>query len=506
MTNTATPCNIAIVVCISQYDTLDALPGCSADADKMHDLLKATGKYDSISVLRNERASKAKEQIREVVETYKSRDVNEAFFYFSGHGTFESEATGLLLCCSDYTGSRRLSTSLQNSDIDELLRNLKPRFAVKILDACNSGVHYIKSSKGLLEKSLSTSPFELLWFMASSETYQSSYASPDGSDFTLAFIEAATNSDIESIRYRDMQAYIADRFVGSPQTPIFVTQCTGLEEFTTRTDAIKRLSHTTSGPKTALAPLGTSKPGGKYDIISTFDALHKTEAEVLDATRRAQEHLTSPKLLSHYPGLAEHFTHSSDFSQSLESLPRASLIAKWVTDKGLESSIFAKVRSETRKRKLSDAEIAQKSLYSGLSLESRLLGTKSHDQYETFTAITGISTTHALPFEAAKIYFTSTHPSLSGLAALVGLLHSTTELYVFTSVTRMKRAAWSDFQIDESRVQWSHQLFLWRDIVKDPTLLATGLLKQAAKEFETEVTEMQAKLSEPPPASGTRKP
>ena len=126
--------NIAFVVGISKYERASALPACENDARRMGELLIATGKYDEVLCVQghNTSANDVKTNLRRLVQRHRGSRIDEAFIYFSGHGTFVGEA---YLCCSDFNAACPAGTSLSNGEIDELLRGLAPEVAVKVLDA-----------------------------------------------------------------------------------------------------------------------------------------------------------------------------------------------------------------------------------------------------------------------------------------------------------------------------------------------------------------------------------
>ncbi len=85
-----------------------------------------------------------KRELFQFVLRNKGRVLDEALFYFSGHGQSKDEEFYFAL--SDFEESRRNTTSLKNTELDVFLRALNPKLAVKIVDACNAGVQYIKDA------------------------------------------------------------------------------------------------------------------------------------------------------------------------------------------------------------------------------------------------------------------------------------------------------------------------------------------------------------------------
>lgn len=211
--------NIAIVIGVSKYRSQPSLPSCTNDAENMRDLLVATKKYDDICFVNGPTDSgPVKDQLRAFFQQHqKGSRLSEALIYFSGHGVYLNDA---LLCCSDFDAARPSTTSISNSELDDLLRSVNPEVAVKIIDACQSGSAYIKDADSGFAKALRTSKLRSFVCMASSRQDQASYASAMESHFTAALINAALAKESGTVYYRDIQAALADAFAENvEQTP-----------------------------------------------------------------------------------------------------------------------------------------------------------------------------------------------------------------------------------------------------------------------------------------------
>ena len=135
--------NIAIVIGVSKYPGQEIIAP-KKDADRINQLLRATKKYenDILYITENTVAATVKAQLRSFLQSYDKQEIEEVFYYFSGHGIFEDREFYML--CSDYDKSKRNTTSLQNSEIDSFIRVLEPKLTVKVIDACFSGYRYVK--------------------------------------------------------------------------------------------------------------------------------------------------------------------------------------------------------------------------------------------------------------------------------------------------------------------------------------------------------------------------
>ncbi len=302
--------NVAIVVAASQYSgAVSSLPACRNDADAMTALLRAEARFDDVLVVvENTTASTVKQKVVEFVARHKSTSIDEVLFYFSGHGEFVGTEFYYLL--SDYDPKRRSRTSFENSEIDNLLRALSPRLAIKIVDACTSGVTYIKEP-GALEAYLkgTQATFKSCYFMFSSHLDQSSYADADLSHFTRSLASAVLTHPGPSIRYKDLIDYISDTFeANSQQKPFFVAQADFTDQFcgisdTLRAD-LRRLLHISDGS----AAGGAAQPDKANDLHSAAITLSSThDAMEAELTNRLAAFKSFPAVGSkeHYGRLRE---------------------------------------------------------------------------------------------------------------------------------------------------------------------------------------------------------
>ena len=242
--------NLALLIGIDKYDRLPPLPACANDLTIMHDTLKATNKYQEIQLIGSACAADTKEKLREFFSKYSSTStIDEIFIYFSGHGGYQDDA---LYCCSDFDEKRAATTSISNTELDDLLRSANPKVAVKVIDACQSGAPYIKDTGNSFVKSIKASKLASFICMASSQHDQNSYASSSSSFFTDAWTNAALSSG--TILYRDIQAALADAFASVPdQTPFFVNQGSGLEVFSIVNEEMSSLFAARNSASSTLA-------------------------------------------------------------------------------------------------------------------------------------------------------------------------------------------------------------------------------------------------------------
>jgi len=233
---------LAIILGVSDYANATPLPACKNDAYILHEVVASSGRYESILFLSEDTSSSlVKSSISKFILDHAESEVDELFFYFSGHGVFTNQEFHYAL--SDIDTNKLKQTSLENSELDQLIRSLSPKLTVKVVDACQSGIDYIKSTEGELEKLLQQKTQELkkCYFMLSSNSEQSSYASATISHFTRYFIEAIQKTVSGEVRYKEIMDYISDSFSGNAkQTPLFITQASFTEVFVPVDNTLKK--------------------------------------------------------------------------------------------------------------------------------------------------------------------------------------------------------------------------------------------------------------------------
>lgn len=229
---------LAILIGNSDYENLKKLDSCINDLNVMELIINASKKFDEILKFENYNSSELKEKLSKNVSSLKDSPViNELFFYYTGHGTYKNSQFYYLPI--DYSENHHKSTSLSNEELDQWLKEIKPEIVTKVVDACNSGINYIKSiddetsEENLFEYlDKSSLSFNKCYFMFSSLIDQNSYIKDKISEFTKAFVESISNHNSSTIRYKDIIDYISDYFdKDNKQTPFFVTQSDFTEKF-----------------------------------------------------------------------------------------------------------------------------------------------------------------------------------------------------------------------------------------------------------------------------------
>ncbi len=439
--------NIAILIGISKYQNVAQLPACSIDVEHMNDLLTATEKYDDILCLtENTKAGQLKDELRAFFSKHRSNSINEALIYFSGHGVYHSDA---LLCCSDFEIDRPSTTSLSNSELDDLLRSVSPEVAIKIIDACQSGSPYIKDAGDSFKKSFKKCQLNAFICMASSRVDQSSYATANASAFTAKWIDSALHKDAGDILYRDIQAALADAFVNTPeQTPFFVNQGTGLEIFCTVTQEVRRLTNLALPSAGSSGTKNSTLDALRIEIIRK-DSAYVSQDEAFKSIEVAGEELTNSAINSSL--VQEFYTKTVSLGDKLGTLPRIGQLAAFAKEQGWSKKFFVKITSEEYKVRVRPHwNELMRSYAQNTGLKQRV-----EDVFETRIRPGSLESTQPLPFEVAELQFEApNHPSLPSFAAYIGIVHSLTEVMVLSSVGRLSQKGWTRRSPELSEIQW----------------------------------------------------
>ena len=243
--------NLAIIIGVEKYksSSFDDLLACKNDAKVIGEVLNDVKEIkETLFINNNEAGYEVKRKISDLVEKYKGEDIDELFFYFSGHGDRYDDDFFYLL--SDFDLTKRESTGLRNSEVDDWIKTLSPKLCVKIVDACFSGTQYIKSESNTeseLKKSAQKYGLNDIYFWFSSRENQTSFAGKEFSRFTESILPGITEHSGD-VRYREIMAYVADDFSNKGDSkPIFVTQADNIEKFGHVTTATHKIIYDAFG-------------------------------------------------------------------------------------------------------------------------------------------------------------------------------------------------------------------------------------------------------------------
>lgn len=336
--------NIAVVISVDEYATQRKLPGAQADATIVAKLLNEARRFDHVHTLVGKVESHvAKDKLAEIVASHRGTAVRELFVYLSGHGDIHDEAFHFLL--SDFNASRYATTSLANDEIDDFARTLAPDLFVKVVDACRSGISYIKGPDDLRQAVQPAHGIRKCYFMYSSHQDQSSWQGKV-SDFTLALATAVIEHPSPQLRYRDLQAYVSDYFEASKrQRPFFVSQADNTEIFISVNERVQ------AAVKEAVASIEAPPPFAS----AGNKELSLTQVITEDAKGCFQRDVTLAKIDEYYEAAMElelpqplselYDTEADRLDYSAQQVPGEAQLARWFESNAEEAFFIRTARA-----------------------------------------------------------------------------------------------------------------------------------------------------------------
>lgn len=275
---------IAILMGITyeNHPVLESLPACKNDLNIVEKIIDATNLYDEKLILNDDysTAYAALEKLTEFVENLEKKaiPVDEVFVYYSGHGGFDNDE--FYYAWNNYSNKSPNTTSLLNSQFDDLLRRLKAKLTVKFIDACQSGLPYIKD--------VIKPTFQDCFFCFSCRKNQSSRCDKKNSFFTYALVESIRNClENNQIRYRDLQNSIADKFSSEDedadsQKPYFCSQGKNTDIFCEVTDKLKNVINEFFLIPTITEPVEEKNNKSEKVNIDYLDIISKIDSAYLN--------------------------------------------------------------------------------------------------------------------------------------------------------------------------------------------------------------------------------
>ncbi len=444
---------VAILIGVSDYDKLTSLPACKTDLVLMKELIEKTGDYTEIlSIGEETNSSKIKRKVSEWIENLIGKEVNEVFFYYTGHGVFQEEE--FYFCCSDFDKNKFNTTGITNSEIDEWLRNLNATLAIKVIDACQSGIQYVKDSEIQFLtrlKSGNSKSFKNCYFMFSSQNDQSSYQDDKLSFFTKAFSLSIKEHQEERIRYRDIIDYISDYFVSDgSQKPHFVMDANSTEEFCFINEDLAQFLNSTSL---------LNEPIESIEVIHT-PVVSLKEIVVSDASKFCDEEEVS-EILEELKVKVTNFSYNKEFADLYEvqtsfengelkdddygnPLPNIKQIGEWLSKNTHEYFAEHTYKVEKYSERVRDRSYNIYSLYNEPSY-----------YYETRTrnVLSGLETTAKIAFDTIRIIAEPKFLNLLPFECVIVFVLSKKEIRFFYYYSNFRELNWKDRKI-ERNVSW----------------------------------------------------
>jgi len=446
--------NLAILIGVADYQFINKLAPCDRDINLMSNILDISGKYQEVLLLNNSPSSTtAKDQIAEFIRLHQETHIDEIFIYYTGHGTRIKDDFFYLF--ADFDEQRLEQTSLRNSEFDAMLKSLKPKLTVKVIDACQAGTEYIKSNQELqliFDKS-SKESFNKAYFLFSSSSAESSIALQDFSVFTKSFAKSLLNFESQNIRYRDIMAYISDDSnVKRHQTPLFVQQADNTEifinvsgeileflinqfEISEDSEDAKEIEsdemEITLNENTPLSLL-VKKVKNKGENFCSED-------EAIESINELKKFLNDYKWIE---DLSEHlFNIELEFTLSNPYLNSRIEIADWILESDEEYFTTVEYKKESY-----DEEVFDRNMLGIISG-----GVRTVKKYRDI--LNNYRLTAPSPFQTLIITFAPKEQILNWYKAFVTLIFSKSKLTIFYKFEREKEKNWSERFIEEQN-EW----------------------------------------------------
>lgn len=443
---------IAILIGISEFDNCEDLKGCDNDIKAIHEIIQTSNQFDEIKIYKDRvDSSTLKAELAEFFSDLKGKTIEEVFFYFSGHGNFYNKEFYYLL--SDYNEHSRKQTSLQNSEIDNLIKSIKPKMVTKIIDACQSGVSYVKGENNVEKYYNKTAEsFEKCYFMHSSLINQFSYQDDNLSDFTKSFLSSLKSTTKSNIRYKDIIDYISDEFERSTeQTPFFVTQADYTETFINSSVDINNL-------------IDKYIPLEKVDDAEIIkeDFTETKELSYIDKIKKEAEEFSNKEdtedLINEIKDTIEGISLKTDLDQLYEidyafeyntlHIPKTISIGAWLEDN--KHNYFAKpyYKISTYKEEVAPNPFG--------SLLSRMQQNKTVTREKK--ELNGFKNTFELPHSYATIKYKPKYPNIKQFAIFITYLVSKKDIKIFYGFTDYNEGNWTNKSVNLN-FKWSSSDF-----------------------------------------------
>lgn len=470
--------NIALIIGVSEYELkVNNLPGCKKDAQIVNEIINKTGKFDSVLYLNDNKPSAViKEKLTDFISENKANEIDELFFYFTGHGEFVNDEFYYIL--SDYKEIKRKQTTLQNDEVDSLIKTLNPKLVIKMIDACQSGKTYIKESAAVDKYFKKTqNNFNNCYFLNSSLKDQSSLQTDQISDFTLSFINSVREHQSNEIRYKDIIDFISDEFITNDhQTPFFVIQADYTEKFCEINKGLKEYLDNIDFTKIVL-DLEKSKLS-LIEKIKSESAEFLTKEQALDQIIKLKTEIETYTLTKEFEKI---FDLNIYFLENYDSIVKKNTIGKWLDE--TSHNYFAK-STQKRVKKVKNTIPAF-----GIGT-SQLFNFQNEDDYTYIRD--GFDLEIEVPYKTIVFNLDSKFPNVQSHTARIVYLISKKQIRFFYFITNFETKNWDERKMNND-IEWffsQNSIHSEKEIFSAVKIIFETLTKRVQKElndkFETQ--------------------
>lgn len=350
---------------------------------------------------------------------------------------------------SDYDEARPKQTSLENSELDTWIRQLNPKTTIKIVDACYSGIPYIKDTNSM-QKLLDSSKKQIndCYFMYSSKINETSKQNNLISFFTYSFIDSVLTSQIGDLRYKEIIDYISDYFSNiEGQTPYFVSQ----GDFTSTLGNItkelqeKLLETLNLFQNNCKDNTNTKSDTSIIDLIKSDAERYCTKDDMLNNLDKIKAFIENYTIQN--PELKEIYNWKYNFFTNHPIQIDTTLIGKWFNK---NNNYFAKpIYQEEPYTEI--IQVKRKNPY------GNLFGVALSENYEDKevtkyrNVISGFELTEYVPYNSIEISYMPNFSNLKRFSTFILFAFSKTNIIFFTYTSYYKELNWNDieFQLND---------------------------------------------------------
>ena len=471
--------NLAIISGVTDYPSdMGELPACKNDIGILQQLIAGTGKFSEIHTIPSEDGKAFKARIAEIVARFKNEEIDELFFYFTGHGEFVDDEFRYLM--RDYSRSKPAQTSLSNTELDNFLRSLQPTLTIKVVDACYSGMPYVKDGSNFTDymKAATEASFSKCYFLFSSQSDQTSWADENISDFTKAFAAAVAHSAIDTIRYADVIDTISDAFQPTArQRPLFVVQADFTETLgnfseSTREALKERLASFESVPCVQEVGAKTSSLAERIrHAAQDYVSMEHAISVIADIKLTLEQFKLEGQI-------APFFDIENELAENYNSIPSPASLGKWLSKSDRQYFATPMYETETYETEATDV-FSMMSVSTGLP---RKMVTKTRQ------IIGGVRTQlTGLPFISFLILLKPKSPNLTQYGGWFTYFLSKTSIQAFYCFSAFKETNWGEYRRG-SASEWEPVNWKLAD-TEDTSAIAVSFLEKLQDFVEKDIAD-----------------
>jgi hypothetical protein len=437
--------NLGIVIGVSEYQKVSPLPGCVVDANSVNKLLELSDKCEEILLItENTKSMDVKSRLAAFIKKYEGKDIDEVIFYFSGHGLFDDDEFYYVL--TDYSENKLKQTSLENSELDNLLRSLSANLTVKIVDACQAGTRYIKDPD-VFRKYLQQSEqgFDKCYFFYSSQNNQSSYQSEIISDFTLSFLKAFIDRPDQDVRYKDVMDTLSDEFSSNTkQTPFFVMQGNYTETFGYIASEVSiALNNITKGSVDVETKLAEDSHKSLVESVQVEAKFYCSRDEAIQVTKRVAICISEFKFDDEINGLFD-----VKIKQEIDSIMPVNTDHVGKSLANSDHDYMVHIDYSERVRKVPKTS----GILGGWSALLNNADIPMVDEY--YSVPVGGTSVVELPYDFISMRLQAKYPNVNDTGCIVIPFVSQTKIIIFSAFYHYRTLNWDVKNIDMSTLKW----------------------------------------------------